>query len=63
MINNREKCIDSAVYKLRSGLFKQVHGQLEFFSIEWEWVKGHNGNDGNENADSLPTYVVHQWTT
>jgi len=39
--------------KLNPGLIKHVHRQLEFITIEFEWVKGHDGDDGNENADYL----------
>ena len=34
-------------------LIKHIHRKLEFITIEWEWVKGHNDNDGNKNADYL----------
>ena len=53
MINNGETFIESAAYKLCPGLIKHIHRQLEFITIEFEWVKGHNGDDGNENADYL----------
>jgi len=34
-------------------LWQQLDRQAEQHSIEWVWVKGHAGHDGNERADDL----------
>lgn len=34
-------------------LWQQLDRQAEQHSIEWVWVKGHAGHDGNERADVL----------
>ena len=30
----------------------------ERYEIEWRWVKGHNGDPGNEKADELANWGV-----
>ena len=35
------------------GLWKTLDVLATQHSIEWIWVRGHDGNDGNERADSL----------
>ena len=34
-------------------LWKELDGLVENHSVDWEWVKGHSGNPGNERADQL----------
>jgi ribonuclease HI len=34
-------------------LWKQLDDLVQSHTIEWIWVKGHAGNDGNERADAL----------
>ena len=34
-------------------LWKMLDALASQHKIEWIWVRGHNGNDGNERADSL----------
>jgi ribonuclease HI len=34
-------------------LWKMLDVLAKEHKIEWIWVRGHNGNDGNERADSL----------
>lgn len=39
-------------------LWKQIDLLNSKFSIEWHWVKGHNGNEFNERADRLANLAV-----
>jgi len=34
-------------------LWKQLDELAQKHQIEWKWVRGHNGNVGNERADKL----------
>ncbi len=34
-------------------LWRRLDAAIQRHSIEWVWVKGHAGHDGNERADSL----------
>ena len=34
-------------------LWKELDDLVENRSVDWEWVKGHSGNPGNERADQL----------
>ena len=34
-------------------LWRALDAACERHEIEWHWVKGHSGNDGNEAADAL----------
>ena len=34
-------------------LWKRLEAAIERHNIEWHWVKGHAGHDGNERADEL----------
>ncbi len=34
-------------------LWKRLDKARELHEIEWEWVRGHTGHDGNEKADEL----------
>ncbi len=36
-----------------SDLWQELEKELERHTVEWHWVKGHAGHDGNERADSL----------
>lgn len=40
-------------------LWKELLGAIaRHRSVEWQWVKGHTGNEGNERADALATLGV-----
>jgi ribonuclease HI len=41
-------------------LWKQLDTLANLHQIEWIWVKGHAGNDGNERADQLANAGVEQ---
>lgn len=41
-------------------LWKQLDALANLHQIEWIWVKGHAGNDGNERADQLANAGVEQ---
>jgi ribonuclease HI len=34
-------------------LWRRLAGAIESHQVEWLWVKGHDGNPGNERADAL----------
>lgn len=34
-------------------LWQELELALESHNVEWKWIKGHSGNEGNELADSL----------
>jgi len=34
-------------------LWRRLDEAIQFHEIEWIWVKGHAGHDGNERADTL----------
>ena len=34
-------------------LWKRLEDSMSEHSISWHWVKGHDGNEGNERADQL----------
>jgi ribonuclease HI len=34
-------------------LWQQLDAQVQSHAVEWVWVRGHNGNVGNERADAL----------
>ncbi len=36
-----------------SDLWQQLDSEVERHKINWVWVKGHSGNEGNELADQL----------
>lgn len=36
-------------------LWEQLHELNQTLNIKWEWVRGHDGNEGNERADILCT--------
>ena len=29
--------------------------------VEWQWIRGHAGNVGNERADGLPNAAIARW--
>ncbi|MEE1562482.1 MAG: RNase H family protein, partial [Alphaproteobacteria bacterium] len=34
-------------------LWQRLEEALGSHDVEWHWVKGHSGHDGNERADAL----------
>ncbi len=34
-------------------LWQELWEAISIHTVEWVWVKGHNGNQGNERADYL----------
>ncbi|MGQ0676847.1 MAG: ribonuclease HI [Rhodospirillales bacterium] len=34
-------------------LWRRLEAALERHEVEWRWVRGHSGHDGNERADAL----------
>ena len=34
-------------------LWRRLEGAMERHDVDWRWVKGHAGNEGNERADAL----------
>lgn len=45
------------------GLWKRLLKVSEPHNIKWQWVKGHNGNSGNEYVDDLATKAIITRTT
>ena len=41
-------------------LWQALEAAAERHQIEWIWVKGHAGNEGNERADSLAREAIDQ---
>ena len=39
-------------------LWVQLLEAVEKHKIDWNWVKGHEGNEGNEIADELATQAI-----
>lgn len=39
-------------------LWQRLDRALERHEIEWEWVRGHTGHDGNERADELANRAI-----
>ncbi len=39
-------------------LWKRLLSINDFHTIEWKWVKGHSGDEGNEIADRLATNAI-----
>lgn len=39
-------------------LWKQLDALCTFHKVEWVWVRGHNGDPGNERADKLANLGV-----
>ena len=39
-------------------LWQRIDELAERYEIEWRWVKGHNGDPGNEKADELANWGV-----
>jgi ribonuclease HI len=42
-------------------LWKTLDVLAQAHQIEWIWVRGHNGNDGNERADALANQGVERF--
>ncbi len=41
-------------------LWKQLNSALQRHDVEWAWVKGHAGHQGNEKADDLANQGIDQ---
>ena len=39
-------------------LWKELHEVSQQHNIEWKWIKGHAGFDGNEQADRLAVQAI-----
>ena len=42
-------------------LWQALDAQTVRHQIEWQWVKGHAGNVGNEKADALANLAIDEW--
>lgn len=49
--NGWKKSNGKAVANLE--LWQELHKLSKLFVVNWEWVKGHAGHEGNEKADKL----------
>ena len=43
-------------------LWKLIDKLNSFHSVEWNWVKGHSGNTGNEMADELANLAIIEYS-
>jgi len=41
-------------------LWQRLDAALARHDVEWEWVRGHTGHDGNERADELANRAIDQ---
>ena len=41
-------------------LWQQLDALSQQFNIQWQWVKGHNGNENNEIADKLANQGIQE---
>ncbi len=39
-------------------LWQELDVQSSRHAISWQWVKGHSGNEGNEQADMLANLAI-----
>jgi ribonuclease HI len=39
-------------------LWERLDGALQRHEVEWSWVRGHTGHDGNERADQLANRAI-----
>jgi ribonuclease HI len=44
-----------------SGLWKELDAVCRGHTVEWQWVRGHAGNPGNERADALANLAIDQY--
>ena len=42
-------------------LWKELDDLVEKYSVDWEWVRGHSGNPGNERADQLANRGIEEY--
>jgi ribonuclease HI len=39
-------------------LWERLDQALQRHEVEWQWVRGHSGQDGNERADALANRAI-----
>ncbi len=44
-------------------LWKKLDELANKHTIEWHWVRGHNGHKGNENVDRLANLAIEEYLT
>ncbi len=42
-------------------LWKQLDELRDKHTVDWQWVKGHAGNEGNEKADELANEAIEEY--
>ena len=42
-------------------LWKKLDNEITRHSIEWQWIKGHSGNEYNEQADYLARQFINKY--
>jgi ribonuclease HI len=43
-------------------LWQELDDLMHTYTVEWRWVKGHSGNEGNERADELARRGIEKLT-
>jgi ribonuclease HI len=60
MVNWKKRGWKTAANKpvKNEALWRRLDAAIQAHDIEWVWVKGHAGHDGNERADQLANQGV-----